>query len=263
MVQTLENTSLISQAPNISRKSSSATVTQISRSQTDTPSPDLQYVRKSRQLSRGSMKRSTQESPRLGKPAMGRVSSSSVIESSSSSGSEKPSLATRSRTFPRRPKHIPGKSDLKILSDTDEEELAPPFLPFSTHAQVIPAAQSDTSSSNDLRSNPTDQSSLDSEKGRMRATRGIHSSSLLSQSQDQHRRASPPTRPSQLSPQRRRLAKEAGSDGTPSMGSSFSDLDEANVTQSAMEEVLAGEMQTGVVSKMSTISQALRSRYNF
>ena len=53
-----------------------------------------------------------------------------------------------------------------------------------------------------------------------------------------------------------------GSDGTPSMGSSFSDLDDASVTQSAREEALANEMHHGgVASRMSTISQALRSRY--
>ena len=47
------------------------------------------------------------------------------------------------------------------------------------------------------------------------------------------------------------------------MGSSFSDLDDASVTQSALEEALANEMTHGgsVVSRMSTISQALRSRY--
>ncbi len=46
------------------------------------------------------------------------------------------------------------------------------------------------------------------------------------------------------------------------MGSSFSDLDDASVTQSALEEALAHEMnQGGVASRMSTISQALRSRY--
>jgi len=46
------------------------------------------------------------------------------------------------------------------------------------------------------------------------------------------------------------------------MGSSFSDLDDASVTQSALEEALANEMtHGGVASRMSTISQALRSRY--
>jgi hypothetical protein len=49
------------------------------------------------------------------------------------------------------------------------------------------------------------------------------------------------------------------------MGSSFSDLDDASVTQSALEEALASNMQlanqNGMASRVSTISQALRSRY--
>lgn len=77
-----------------------------------------------------------------------------------------------------------------------------------------------------------------------------------------------------------------GSDGTPSMGSSFSDLDglcssfvfiggdiwgggltggvvDASVTQSALEEALASNMQAGggMASRMSSISQALKSKY--
>ncbi|EFR02454.1 Atg29p [Nannizzia gypsea CBS 118893] len=52
-----------------------------------------------------------------------------------------------------------------------------------------------------------------------------------------------------------------GSEGTPSMGSSFSDLDDASVSQSALEEALLSNMRSGVTSRMSTISQALRSRY--
>ncbi|RSM11947.1 hypothetical protein CEP52_002796 [Fusarium oligoseptatum] len=51
-----------------------------------------------------------------------------------------------------------------------------------------------------------------------------------------------------------------GSDGTPSMGSSFSDLDDASVTQSALEEALASHMNRGAGSRFS-ISQAFRSRY--
>ncbi|KAF2805341.1 uncharacterized protein BDZ99DRAFT_525044 [Mytilinidion resinicola] len=51
--------------------------------------------------------------------------------------------------------------------------------------------------------------------------------------------------------------KREGSDGTPSMGSSFSDLDDASITQSALEEALLSNMQHG---RMSTLSQ-LRSRY--
>ena len=67
-----------------------------------------------------------------------------------------------------------------------------------------------------------------------------------------------------LSPLRRTGGGKEGSDGSPSMGSSFSDLDDASVTQSALEEALLSNMQhgrdTGMASRMSTISQALRSR---
>ncbi|KAL3470956.1 hypothetical protein BJX99DRAFT_267086 [Aspergillus californicus] len=52
------------------------------------------------------------------------------------------------------------------------------------------------------------------------------------------------------------------SDGTPSMGSSFSDLDDTSVTESMLQDALLSNMQHGgMASRMSTISQALRSRY--
>ncbi|KAF2225296.1 hypothetical protein BDZ85DRAFT_280476 [Elsinoe ampelina] len=75
--------------------------------------------------------------------------------------------------------------------------------------------------------------------------------------------------PGALSPKHRaelgrlsgRTSKE-GSEGTPSMGSSFSDLDDASVTQSALEDALLSNMQHGnIASRMSTFSQALRSKY--
>ncbi|KAL1859127.1 hypothetical protein Plec18167_007493 [Paecilomyces lecythidis] len=70
-----------------------------------------------------------------------------------------------------------------------------------------------------------------------------------------------PQRAAHLSPRRRAAAGNDASD-TPSMGSSFSDLDDASVTQSALEEALLSNMQHGgMASRMSTISQALRSRY--
>ncbi|KAK4125021.1 hypothetical protein N657DRAFT_689392 [Parathielavia appendiculata] len=64
---------------------------------------------------------------------------------------------------------------------------------------------------------------------------------------------------------RGRGASREGSEGTPSMGSSFSDLDDASVTQSALEEALASRMQDGTIgSRMSVIGGtigAIRSRY--
>lgn len=68
-----------------------------------------------------------------------------------------------------------------------------------------------------------------------------------------------------LSPRRTAELKGAygkDSEGAPSMGSSFSDLEDASVTQSALEEALASNMQAGgMASRMSSISNALKSRY--
>ncbi|KAK3363604.1 hypothetical protein B0T25DRAFT_528023 [Lasiosphaeria hispida] len=71
-----------------------------------------------------------------------------------------------------------------------------------------------------------------------------------------------PRRTAELAGAKGRGVSREGSDGTPSMGSSFSDLDDASVTQSALEEALASRMQDGTIgSRMSTIGQAIRSRY--
>ncbi|KAL4918618.1 hypothetical protein BDW62DRAFT_63972 [Aspergillus aurantiobrunneus] len=66
-----------------------------------------------------------------------------------------------------------------------------------------------------------------------------------------------------MSPRRSTVSGREISDGTPSVGSSFSDLDgDTSVTQSMLEEALMSNMQHGgMASRMSTISQALRSRY--
>ncbi|KAK5197538.1 hypothetical protein LTR96_000121 [Exophiala xenobiotica] len=81
-----------------------------------------------------------------------------------------------------------------------------------------------------------------------------------------------------LSPPHRALLLQSsprrgtGSDTSPSMGSSFSDLDDASVTQSALEEALLSGMGNTtmtmpgggggtVAGRVSGISQALRSRY--
>ncbi|KAJ4358527.1 uncharacterized protein N0V89_003111 [Didymosphaeria variabile] len=62
----------------------------------------------------------------------------------------------------------------------------------------------------------------------------------------------------QLSPRSRGArSRKEGSEGTPSMGSSFSDIDDTSISQSALEEALLSNIQHG---RMSTLSQ-LRSRY--
>lgn len=75
-----------------------------------------------------------------------------------------------------------------------------------------------------------------------------------------------------LSPRRRSAnTHQTGSESSPSMGSSFSDLDDASVTQSALEEALMSNMGSTAATmggvgntlgnRVSGISQALRSRY--
>lgn len=66
-----------------------------------------------------------------------------------------------------------------------------------------------------------------------------------------------------LSPRQRRSVARDGSDtGTPSMGSSFSDLDDASVSMSAMEEALAQQMRggnaAGVTGAGAVAASALR-----
>jgi len=194
------------------------------------------------------------------------TAAASASSSSSKSGDEAP--ASRSKAYTRHSRFSSSKAPLGLSSDADEDvEDSPPFLPFSDKnpTKVVPPMTDPGA---------TVKISLRLQKAHLAASKPgeklknppvaqpINSSSSSAQSQPT-RDAKPARAPlSSLSPRQRRIAKE-GSDGTPSMGSSFSDLDDASVTQSALEEALANEMRHGgrVASRMSTISQALRSRY--
>ncbi|KAH7079263.1 hypothetical protein BKA63DRAFT_508055 [Paraphoma chrysanthemicola] len=52
-------------------------------------------------------------------------------------------------------------------------------------------------------------------------------------------------------------SRKEGSEGTPSMGSSFSDIDDAGISQSALEEALLSNMQHGRMSTLSRMSRYL------
>jgi hypothetical protein len=191
--------------------------------------------------------------------------------SNSSSDSDAAIPLAPSQAYIRRSRYSGSKPPLGPLSDADEEqEGSPPFLPFSDVKAFPPTQPTDPSATvqmtfdkpalNRLASNPIPNLRPS------RVTQTGHSSSSSIRSQSQPQTQSQSSRSAQnplssLSPRQRRITKE-GSEGTPSMGSSFSDLDDASVTQSALEEALANEMNHGgVASRMSSISQALRSRY--
>ena len=253
----------------ISRTASTHTVTQVPASPRTPTERHTSFAQRAR--SREASGRSVEASPKHQQRPYGREASPSAIASSSSSSSsssdDAPKPMTRSRVFARRPRYTSSKAPLNPLSDADEEdEDSPPFLPFSDARPITPPAPQDPSST--LRISPKRPPShrppatLLTKPKTPNLPQTAHSSSSSVQSQPQSQNRPPQQNPlSSLSPRQRRITRE-GSEGTPSMGSSFSDLDDASVTQSALEEALANEMTHGsVASRMSTISQALRSRY--
>ncbi|KAI9808593.1 MAG: hypothetical protein M1825_003743 [Sarcosagium campestre] len=212
-------------------------------------------------------------------PSLRQDSSSS----SSSSDSEGPTTR-RGQAFRRPPsflKQVTGRPRAGEDEDGDEEEddeEAPAFLPFSDATATTAPAQmqnrppADSVQPKPRRTRPIYPSANDgNDSGNRMKPPPSSASSASSQTPAQSEVVSgsrdvplSPRRTAELSgrsPRRKGKARE-GSDGTPSMGSSFSDLDDASVTQSALEEALMSNMQAGgVASRMSTISQAIRSRY--
>ena len=269
-------------AARMSRNSSTTTVHQVQkaspilgqRPSSEALSPAIQSLR-AREASRRLSDLTQKDKPPILTETPSSPSSKAGNSSSSSSESEAAPPLSRSQAYMRRPRHSSSKVPLGLLSDADEDDAdSPPFLPFSNPNPAVPAPASiNNDPSATLRTAPH---LPPSDKIPTPApVPALTSSSSSAQSSQPHKRPSRPAPPkpaspshrqsnepaSALSPRQRRVVKD-GSEGTPSMGSSFSDLDDASVTQSALEEALAHEMnQGGVASRMSTISQALRSRY--
>ncbi|KAL9017378.1 MAG: hypothetical protein Q9185_005318 [Variospora sp. 1 TL-2023] len=258
----------------MSRNSSTNTVHQIQRASPklnqqpsfESPITGAPFA-KAREASRRLSDITPKDRPSSSESATNR--SSKVDNSSSESESEAAPPLSRSRAYQRRPRHPSSKVPLGPLSDADEDDPdSPPFLPFSDPKATKQSLPADPSATLRMAKRSLSEKVIPAPP--------LNSSSSSAQSQPpkptrppQHpgnkNPISPPRIPNEpasaLSPRQRKVVKD-GSDGTPSMGSSFSDLDDASVTQSALEEALAHEMnQGGVASRMSTISQALRSRY--
>ena len=194
-------------------------------------------------------------------PPLSPPSSSNSLSSSS----EADALAhmSKSRAYLRRSRYSSSKTVQRPPSDADEEQTdSPPFLPFSDAKVCSPTLPSDPSSTAHLNPRRRLPQSGSSKDGTRASPAAACSSSSSMQSQVQSPNARLVQNPlSALSPRQRRITRE-GSEGSPSMWSSFSDLDDdASVTQSALEEAYAHEINHGA-SRMSTISQALRSRYS-
>ncbi|KAH7126890.1 hypothetical protein B0J11DRAFT_288929 [Dendryphion nanum] len=202
--------------------------------------------------------------------------SPSVAASSSSSSSSESDLDNpvhRSQLFKRpprfqkqRPRELP-TYDEGAEEEGDIEQSGEVILPFA-HGLKDGQSDADDARSRNPNAAPNEQSRQTKSFGKQRVapdSRGLDASSSLASSASDAPRPSTGG-PGPLSPRHRaelaRLSprgkgRKDGSEGTPSMGSSFSDIDDAGISQSALEEALLSDMRTG---KMSTLS-SLRSRY--
>ncbi|KAM3421140.1 hypothetical protein BST61_g1553 [Cercospora zeina] len=156
-------------------------------------------------------------------------------------------IASSAITRSRAPREPPARSNTNPESSQS-----------STHSSVAPApaAPNMTRQASQLSSAPSSSDNASQQKPR-RASYDSASPAL---------RPAHPLSPrhraqlASLSPRRRR----DGSEGSPSMGSSFSDLDDTSVTQSALEEALLSNMRaqggSTMASRMSSLRDALGRR---
>ncbi|KAI1124839.1 hypothetical protein F5Y10DRAFT_268675 [Nemania abortiva] len=173
-------------------------------------------------------------------------------ESSSAASSSSSSSPAQSRII-RRPPRFQSNEGTSFADDDDddEEEVEPAFFRPQTGAGT--SGHHDLSAT--LRGNLRDSGKRplrgsDRDHTRHSQTSDSSASSVLVSRGANDKRAGPlsPRRTMELagrSPGGRSKGNSRDSDGTPSMGSSFSDLDDASVTQSALEEALASRMQDG------------------
>ncbi|KAL9082508.1 MAG: hypothetical protein Q9159_006366 [Coniocarpon cinnabarinum] len=172
----------------------------------------------------------------------------------------------------------PGGAANVFSHGNEDEEDDSPFLPFS---QPL-AAEEDLGAT--LRGEPkimdsqTDGSSeaapaVEPGRGNEDTSASSTTSSMAPEQYDETPTSQRSPESNTFSPHRRPGVAELktprtgkgreNSEGTPSMGSSFSDLDDTSVTQSALEEALLSNVQKGTTaSRISNLSQALRSQYS-
>ncbi|KAI4796606.1 hypothetical protein E4T44_11355 [Aureobasidium sp. EXF-8845] len=199
-------------------------------------------------------------------------------ESDSSSDGESQSMA-RSQAF-RRPSthHNRAKYGYADDDEDDDAESSGGFLPFATTSTgdgTDPAATATLKSptkrvyEHKPTATATDSSASSASSAAAAAPPHPANTNIHKQkNRDYSTQVSPasalsPRHRSELSKLSPRMRKD-GSEGTPSMGSSFSDLDDASISQSAIEEAFMSHIQHGsgsTTSRMSSISQALRSKY--
>ncbi|KOS20790.1 Autophagy-related protein 29 [Escovopsis weberi] len=181
----------------------------------------------------------------------------------SSSSSDEDSSPAQSRIIRRPPRFQQQQENYPRYQDDEDEESEPVFQRYEP---VQPSNASSHDLTSTVRGNSSDARrrntrNAGSSEGRISQTSDSSASSQLLRSRHERFREQQGAVP----PSPRRTAelaatRDTGSEGTPSMGSSYSDLDDTSVTQSALEEAMASHINRGVGSRFS-ISQAFRSHY--
>ncbi|KAF9879649.1 hypothetical protein CkaCkLH20_03192 [Colletotrichum karsti] len=249
--------------PNISRNASAGTITRNLGGESTTARQSKPAA--SRPSNENQRRRLSslpiQTTPRSPEPA------SPPDESSSPTSSDDESSPAQSRIIRRPPRFQ--QRDGGVDLDDEDDDTEPAFLQYKPQSSNTSAQDMGST----LRGDP--RNARRTAKGKERIHHSETSDSSTSspamvsrvQSGSDRRPAGPlsPRRPAELSGKspssKSKGYSRDGSDGTPSMGSSFSDLDDASVTQSALEEALASKMQDGAIGSRFSISQAFRSRY--
>ncbi|KAL2850730.1 hypothetical protein BJY01DRAFT_245284 [Aspergillus pseudoustus] len=273
-------------APMPRRTSSGNTVQQIKgprvASQPVTPTLETKEPRWESHDPRPSTSRRQQPPAVTAVPSSPTLQEEGLVSSSSESNSDDEIDAAARRRgfgFKRFGRFSTHRPSLREDEDDEDDDESPAFLPLSRgqvsasrgasghdlsatlrmEQEGIPAPQRRvTEPPQILRKSVTAESSESS------VSFGVPVSHSHTQQRRQMNQASPrrAAELAHMSPRRSTTSGRDISDGTPSMGSSFSDLDDASVTESMLQDALLSNMQHGgMASRMSTISQALRSRY--
>ncbi|KAF2397540.1 hypothetical protein EJ06DRAFT_533143 [Trichodelitschia bisporula] len=275
-------------APTLSRTPSTTTITQSRLISSPRPPPSITTGVRPFRAPPTALPRPTAPTPTAPTPtALGPSPSASPpppsdeTSSSSSSDSSSPPLH-RSQLFRRPPRFASSKPRAPVIGEEDDSDDSSSFLayapaPHSPSATLrTPLAAPPAVALSPPPGGTGPAPSKGKGKGRMTlATIESSASSASSALAGSRERAvlrggaagpagglSPsPRHRAELARLSPRVRGAAGSDGAPSMGSSFSDLDDTSISQSALEEALASNLRHGGASRLSTFGHAFRSRY--
>ncbi|KAL7948494.1 hypothetical protein V8C42DRAFT_314648 [Trichoderma barbatum] len=189
------------------------------------------------------------KSPEVPEAEINRMDSPGPAETSSTTSSDDESLPAQSRIIRRPPRFQQQESS--VYPDDEDDESEPAFQPYN--APSAEASSHDLSSTLKLRNeggrNPPRRIQKQFAKELHHSQTSDSSASspaMVSRPGKSQERNTDPASPRRNTETR---SSRENSEGTPSISSSFSDLDDASVTRSAMEEALASRM--GSASRFS------------